>query len=157
MTRLHLLGTLFVFFFSLGSPKWAQAQEIESRKSHFFYEGQRLQPRNMLEIMKDHPKAYEEMRAAKSNYDVAQVLGGIGGFMIGWPVGTAIAGGDPNWLLAGIGAGVIIGSIPMLTAYSKRSRAAVDMYNEGIRGHSMHPVQIQFGGTSAGLGLMVTF
>ena len=35
------------------------------------------------------------------------VFGFSGGALIGWPLGTAIAGGDPVWYLAGIGAGLI--------------------------------------------------
>ena len=35
-----------------------------------------------------------------------------GGFLIGWPLGTALAGGDPNWTLAAIGAGCVAIAIP---------------------------------------------
>lgn len=30
------------------------------------------------------------------------ILSYAGGFMIGWPIGTAIGGGKPAWALAGI-------------------------------------------------------
>ncbi|WP_157972278.1 hypothetical protein, partial [Pleomorphovibrio marinus] len=136
---------------------FAQAQEIESRNSRFFYEGNRLQPRMMLDIMRDSPGAYEEMRTAKVNYDVAQVMGFIGGGMIGWPLGAALGGGDPNWLLAGIGGGIVLSCIPMVTAYSKRSKAAVVLYNEGLRGSSMRQVHIHLASGRDGVGLRILF
>lgn len=67
------------------------------------------------------------MRKAKSNYDPAMVLGVIGGALVGWPLGTAIGGGDPNWTLAAIGDACIIGSIPLGSAFNKHA----------IRGHRL--------------------
>jgi hypothetical protein len=61
-------------------------------------------PKQVLELMRDNPLAYEEFKKAKTNYGVAGALGAIGGFMVGFPLGTAIAGGEPEWGLAAGGA-----------------------------------------------------
>ncbi len=43
----------------------------------------------------------------------AQVLGGIGGALVGWQLGTYIGGGEPNWTLAAVGGGLIAVAIPL--------------------------------------------
>lgn len=48
------------------------------------------------------------------------ILAAIGGGLIGWPLGTAIGGGDPEWILAGIGAGVLAVAIPLAVIGQKR-------------------------------------
>lgn len=57
--------------------------------------------------MADNQDAYVLMDKVKTRTTVVSVFSYAGGFMIGWPIGTAIAGGDPNWSLAGVGAGLI--------------------------------------------------
>lgn len=47
------------------------------------------------------------------------VLGFAGGALIGWPLGTALGGGDPEWYLAGIGA-VLVGGAIALEIVGKR-------------------------------------
>ena len=48
-----------------------------------------------------------------------QLLGGIGGFLVGWTLGTALGGGDPDWTVAGVGAGFIALSIPFAIKVKK--------------------------------------
>jgi hypothetical protein len=62
----------------------------------FRQSGKNLTPRNLLDITKSNSEAYKEIQIAKSIYDVGNVLVFVGGFMVGWPIGTAIAGGEPN-------------------------------------------------------------
>ena len=45
------------------------------------------------------------------------------------PVFTAIAGGDPEWLMAGGGAVLIGISVPFNRGFKKHSEAALDGYN----------------------------
>src|SRR6187399_281905 len=98
----------------LSSQIFAQAKEgdIEMKKSFwgvkFHQDGKPLKPKEVLRIMEANPEAHAEFKKAKSNYDAAQVFGAIGGFMVCWPIGTAIGGGDPQWGLAAGGAGFIL-------------------------------------------------
>jgi hypothetical protein len=88
-------------------------------------------PKQVLELMRDNPLAYEEFKKAKTNYGVAGALGAIGGFMVGFPLGTAIAGGEPEWGLAAGGAALIIASIPLNRAFKNHAQNALDIYNKG--------------------------
>lgn len=50
------------------------------------------------------------------------VLGFMGGACIGWPLGTAIGGGDPQWAIAGIGAGLIAIGLPLSIIATHRAK-----------------------------------
>ena len=116
-----------VFVFSILSS-FAQG-DIEMRKSRFIYEGKVIKPREVLELMKSDEQAYPVFTKAMANYNAAQVLGFVGGFLVGWPLGTAIGGGDPNWGLAAGGGALILASIPLSVSFKKHAETAVSIYN----------------------------
>lgn len=124
---------------------------IEIRKSLgpvFKQNGRPLKPKQILEIMQQQSNtaAYNEMLIAKKNIAIANVIGGIGGFMFGFPLGTAIGGGKPDWVIFGIGTALIAGSIPFSVAYSKHAIKAVKFYNSGLKPTTMRSsVNINFG------------
>ena len=78
----------------------AQLQEpikVEKRFGTVFTQnGKVLKPRQLLEITHNNPEAFKSMQLAKKNYDAGAVFSFVGGFMVGWPCGTALAGGDPG-------------------------------------------------------------
>ncbi len=154
---------ILAFFLLLGLwPLMAQssADSIEVKKAWgtvFKQHGKLLTPRKLLDITHSNPEAYKEMKIAKSNYDIGSVIGFAGGFLVGFPLGTALAGGEANWTLAGIGAGLIGVSIPFTAAYNKHAKNAVQYYNQGLQHAGMNPVNLKLGLTGSGLCLKMTF
>ncbi len=138
---------------------YAQSNEysIQVKKeaigTSFLQDEKKLSPRELLEITRYNPSAYESMKKAKSNNDASTVIGAIGGFLVGWPLGTALAGGDPNWTLAGIGAGFIGISIPFGALYTKHAKNAVDLHNQEVRQISNNNFGLGIGITGNGFGL----
>jgi hypothetical protein len=123
-----------------------------------FYEGTRLlKPNEVLNIMKVDEEAFAEFKKAKSNYDAAQVFGFIGGFMIGWPLGTALAGGDPQWGLAAGGAGVLLLSIPFNSAFVKHSKRAIEIYNRAPGSAGAWPAAVDILPYGPGVKLILRF
>ena len=152
-----LIGILFL---NCGILKAQEPNEIEIKQNIgvvFLQNGKKLTPKQLLEITKNNPEAYQEMKIAKSNYDIGSVFGFAGGFMVGWPLGSALAGGDPNWTIAGIGAGLIIISIPFSTKYSKHAKNAVGIYNNSLTQTGMKKVDFNFGFTRTGIGITMNF
>ena len=123
----------------------------------YLQKGQRLTPGQLLSITKSNQAAYEEMKTAKTNYDIGTVLSFSGGFMVGWPIGTALGGGDPNWALAGIGAALIVASIPLSTAYKKHATKAVRIYNRSVTNTGYRKRHIHIGPATKGIGLALRF
>ena len=155
MNRLIILISLLAFS---ALSTFAQNDSIIAKKAFggykFEHNGQLVSPKAMLKIMEQNEEALTYMKKAKTNSDLSMILGFSGGFLIGWPVGTAIAGGDPNWLLAGIGAGILIVGIPVAKAYTTNALKAVEIYNSGQQSFHFHDgVKLYLGLADHGVGL----
>lgn len=128
MKNFILIGTLCAFSIL------CHAQEIKMYKTfggvRYEMDTLVLSPKQVLEVLKDNPIAFDQFKRAKVNYNVAGVLGFTGGVLIGFPIGTAIAGGDPEWGLAAGGVGLILASIPFNRAYKGRAFGAIELYNK---------------------------
>lgn len=120
--------------------------------------GKVLTVAHLTKIFADNPNAREEFKAAKVNNDFGMVLGFTGGFLIGWPLGQAIGGGEPIWAMAGVGAGLLILSIPLGSAFKKRTLNAVDIYNNGLAEITeKEKVSFHLENTSSGIGIIMKF
>ena len=138
------------------------AQQIEVRKSfgevQLYKDYVRLTMKDTKALMRDHEAAFKELQKANTNKVFSYILGIPGGALIGYPIGTAIGGGDPEWLLAGIGAGLVAVSIPFISGYNKRARNAVNLYNEAVTNttSSFQP-DVRFNVRANGASLVITF
>lgn len=124
-----------------------------------FYQGERLLKMSDLTItMVLNNEAYKQIKSARSAYTMASILSYAGGFLVGWPLGTAIGGGEPNWTLAGIGAGLIVVSIPIAQSFNKKAKQAVDTYNGGLQTSSFWDKnELNLSLTGNGIGLTLNF
>lgn len=158
MKNILITCILLVCFISVKAQRQADTIQIEKKfNTNYLLLGEKLTPKQLLTIMEVNPTAYDLMKKAKRNYDASQIIAGVGGFMIGFPIGTAIAGGDPNWLLAGIGVGLVGVAIPFSINYNKKARAAVALYNDGIRSLGSHKIEMKFALNAKGIGLTLNF
>ena len=111
----------------------ADSIEVKQKAGTVYMQhGVKLKPKQLLKITEQNQEAYMIMKKAKSNYDIGSVIGSVGGFLIGWPLGTLIGGGDPNWAMAGVGVGLAVVSIPFYSAYNKHAKTAVRIYNDTL-------------------------
>jgi hypothetical protein len=134
---------------------------VETKKSGLGYQyycnGKLLTLIELTDILKNNDKANSKFNEAKSSSSFGSILAGAGGAFIGYPVGTALAGGKANWVLAGIGAGLIIIAIPIVQSAEKQCKEAVDIYNQGTGNTSMIKKELKFGLTTNGLGFCMRF
>lgn len=120
--------------------------------------GQILSMNQLVNTMKPNEQAYQLVKSGQTTQTVAMVFSAAGGFMIGWPLGAAIAGGEPNWVMAGIGAGLVVVSIPISQSANKKIKQAVDVYNGGLQTSSFWDKnELKFAMTGNGIGLTLTF
>ena len=113
-----------------------------------------VSPRQVLDIMRDDPLAYAEFKKARSNYSVAGIMGFAGAILIGFPIGTAIAGGEPEWGLAAGGAALIIASIPFTKSFHRHAERAIDTYN---RKHTAFRPRAEYFWRGMGTGVVIKF
>jgi len=134
---------------------------IEMRKTFwgisYRQNDQKLTGTELMEKLKANPAAYTEMKKARTNQTFSSLFSGVGGFMVGWPLGTAAGGGDPNWTLAGIGAGLIVAAIPFEIAFTKRARNALNTYNSGLGKSNGRKPELNLGFTRHGMGMRLSF
>lgn len=139
MKKIALLtfAALTISLISLGqetdNKTQSRTDSVEMRKVfggyQFYHEGKQLKIKQLEELLKPNELAYRQIRSSRSSRTISAILGYAGGFMIGWPLGTAIAGGKPNWVLAGAGAGLAAISIPIGASANKKMKNAVSIYN----------------------------
>ena len=139
------------------------AQQIEMEKVFggykFTQNGELLKMRDLVETMQPNLEAYSLIKKAQTNTTMASVLGFAGGALIGWPIGTAIGGGEPNWVLAGIGVGVIAVTIPISSNANKKMKQAVDIYNASldVGFYQQYKPNLEIVANQHGLGLSLKF
>lgn len=143
-------GLIFVF---LLFGKIIFAQEIKMYKSFggvvFEMDTVTLSVKQVMTLLNArNAAAYQEFKKAKTNLDVSSVMGFAGGALIAFPVGTAVAGGDPEWGFAAGGVALILGSIPIYRSFRGRAIHALDIYSG--TSSRLKPT-LHFNGTSVGL------
>lgn len=112
----------------------------------------------LTDAVRSNPMAVSELNKAKTANVFGSMLAYAGGYMIGYPIGTALGGGQMSWGMFGIGAGLAILTIPISKAINKHLNAAVSAYNANPNGLSMstgNELKLDFADT--GVGLKMTF
>lgn len=119
--------------------------------------GMPISIKQMSGIMNDNPEASAYITKAKTNYGAAMVFNYAGGFLIGWPIGTAIGGGDPEWGMAAIGGGLVLLGIPFIKAANTNTIKAIDIYNANNGSMTARTYSLSFGLNSGGVGISLKF
>ena len=118
----------------------------------FYQNNKRLSTRELVKAMEPNAEAYKQIKSANGKNTLAGILSTAGGFMIGWPIGTSMGGGQPQWALAGVGAGLVAVGIPLSISANKKTKSAVALYNEGLKSTvSTNELRFNFKGNSLGL------
>lgn len=126
---------------------------------YIFYEGNRKLSSSELEHkLSSNQKAYTQFKSAQATNIFASILGGVGGFCIGWPIGTTLAGREANWTMAGIGAGLALISIPIGSSAANKIKKATEIYNSGSQTSSFWDnKELRLSLTENGVGLVLHF
>lgn len=124
-----------------------------------FYQGKnRLNMKQLVNTMKPNEEAFSQIKSAQSSYTMASIVSFAGGFMMGWQLGTVVGGGEPNWAMAGIGAGLVVVSIPISQKFNKQAKQAIDTYNQGLQTTSFwNRSELRFSTQANGVGLTLIF
>ena len=140
---------------------YSSSDSIISKKAglgyRYYSKEQKLSGSELAEKLKTNDQAREKYSHAEGLSMVANIFAASGGVLIGWPIGTAIGGGKPNWILAGVGAGLAAIGITIGAGADKKVRQAVDLYNQGVVTGSLGIKEIRLGLTSGGFGLCLKF
>ena len=157
--RIYVLFLLMFggFYFSVAQSTTDSVYVAKSFLGYRFYQNDtRLNFNQLPYVMEENGEAYYVIKKAKSNYTISTIISGTGGFILGWQLASALFSGEPNWVLAGVGGGLIVISIPIYSKSYRQSLDAIELHNKGIAA-SAHRLDISFGTTANGAGLIVKF
>lgn len=156
-------STILSLAFIISSFSFINAQKIDVEKvfGGFKYtqNEELISIGDLVTIMENNTEALELIKKGRTNRSFAGVLGFAGGALIGWPIGTSIGGGDANWTLAGIGAGLVAVSIPVSSKSNKKINQAVELYNAALNGTSYSNFNPEFNviANTNGVGFSMNF
>jgi len=142
------------------APIYSQDKDktIGNDGSRYTYQGKQINMNQMLSLMEKDSEEFELMSSGKSTGGLVTVLSTIGGGLIGWPLGTHIGGGEPNWTLAYIGGALVVISIPFAIGADNNIKKAVEMHNEKqALTYNERTYDLKFFATSSGFGLSLQF
>ncbi|MEA3504020.1 MAG: hypothetical protein U9R32_02325 [Bacteroidota bacterium] len=165
MSKLLIILILLIFCFTYSFSQEVVKETNNSGEkiivdgNKFYQHDIRLTLPQLSDIVSVNPDSYKMVKSAKGSASFAGVLGYAGGFLIGWPLGTALGGGEPNWAMAGIGAGLVVIAIPISSGANKKIKEAVALYNDGLKPitYSKPSPSFAIQTTQSGIGLVMKF
>lgn len=99
-----------------------------------YRQGERiLSIHSVMAIVDRNDEASRMLKKAKTQQDIATIMSFAGGFAAGWPIGSFLGGGQPDWAIAVIGAGVLLVAIPLQIRANRKARRAIDIYNRSLQ------------------------
>ncbi len=157
----YIFILLFIgIFFSAQAQNENKLRLQSNFFSNKFFKGDTIISVNqVLYEMSPNESVYNLMKKAKTDFVFAQLLGATGGILIGWPLGSALAGGQPNWALAGVGVGILAVSIPISINFRKKAGSAITQHNSLLTGSNKWNYKPNYyvGFTGRGVQLRVRF
>ena len=142
---------------------YSQNQEIKMHKALGvleFSQGRYIYKlKDIINVMSTNPEAQKLMKSAKSGRSASNVLGFIGGILVGWSIGDAITSDEPSWTPAIIGGGLILITIPISTGATNKMKKSIDIYNQGISTgyNNQNQFHVNFISQHGKIGLSLTF
>ena len=127
---------LFGLFLSLTSPLQAQDIdhiEVEERpfeRVKFYWKGKPLKRKFVRTLVSANPAAYPTFKKGTRQQTWADIISGVGGFLIGWEIGEVLSGGTANLTRLGIGLGITGLSIPIYSGGSKKVQSGITIFND---------------------------
>lgn len=125
----------------------------------FLKDGQAHNLKDLPNLVATNPEAVKYADKARTNNTFALIFSCAGGFMISWPLGTYLGGGDPEWSLLAVGAGSFTVGMIFNSCTKKNARKAVEIYNAGVNPPTSNHIQSEIGVglTGNGVGLTLRF
>lgn len=108
------------------------SQMIMEYKGRYYVGDRKLSEKELKNMLGSNPMSKKEYRAAKGSESTASFFASIGGFMIGWPIGTYLGGGEPNWAMAGAGLVILMPGLMADSSRKKHMRNAISIFNSGF-------------------------
>ena len=139
MRKCSVIFVLFLFLLLATTYCFAQentaASPITIEKSFwgnkYIWNEQKVQARSdFTTIMADHEECLSSARSGNTKYWSGMILAGIGGALVGYPLGQSIGGEeDVSWEIAYVGGGLSVIGIVLSVMAENSYKKAANCYN----------------------------
>ncbi len=120
---------------SFCSAPTADAQTVlEYQKGRIAKGANAITLNDAVALSKEVPEANALFIKAKNQSNGGTFFAVVSGGLIGWPLGTALGGGDPEWPLLGIGVALLIPTFTLANSAKDNAIQAIDIYNREVHG-----------------------
>lgn len=113
------------------------------------------------DLFRNNPEALHEIKVANFHYKCGLYLGYVGGFVVGYCLGSAINGDhlDASWgWTLGASAAVVGVGLVIYNSGNSHQRKAIDIYNSAFREQNLKETgELKVGFTNSGLGFAYRF
>ncbi len=124
----------------------------------YTYKNEPMTIQQLESMLSTNSTAHQYLLKAKSTSPLISVLSYAGGGFIGYPIGTMLGGGEPQWTMALIGCGLIAIALPITAAAENNLKKAVRYYNNGIApAPKTTSMELKMGATQNGIGVVLRF
>jgi len=123
------------------------------------YKGENLTLSQIGTFMEKNNSTAELYKSAKNTTGTLSVLSYIGGFCLGYGLGPVLYGKEPNLTIAGIGCGIMVVTIPIVSSAENKLKKAVDIYNAISRDAMVAPAhyELKLAIIPNGIGVAIRF
>lgn len=130
-----------------------------STNYRYLQQGNVLSLRQMTQIMKPDKEATMYLKSAKISTGISALLECSGGFLIGYQIGTIIAGKGANLSMLAVGIGLWVVDIPINIATKRNLFKAIHHYNSYKSKNSLSSNTYDFhmGISQNGIGITLEF
>ncbi len=148
---------LFLSIFAVCQSNSDSILMLYKNGTMFMQHNKKYYPRETFTIIKKNADAIQEIKTAILFYNSNKILEITGGLMLGWPLGNLIDGTQPNWAMSGVGAALILVSIPINNTYILHIKKALNIYNSPLNKSVARNVSIYYGLAPTGIKLKLSF
>ena len=156
---------IFLFYLLICISVFSQSSndsiQIIKINTNYRYEqlGHVLNLRQMTQIMKTDKEATKYLKTAKLSNGISVLLECTGGFLIGYQIGTYIAGRGANLSMLAVGISFLVVDIPINIATKRNLFKAINLYNthKTATGLNGNDYDFHLGITQNGIGITLKF
>src|SRR5687768_362999 len=84
---------IFQVFLIQGQQATDTIKLVGDFKTNYVYNGKKLSPKQLLNLMESNPEAHRYMKKAISGRTASTIVGSVGGFLAGWAIGGSLGRG----------------------------------------------------------------
>jgi len=159
MKKVTILCLLLFFGFSVCGQNVSDSISVKTLFGgcKIFMNDQQISLTQVGTIIQSNELAYSQFNKAQSTNTLTSIIGGVGGFLIGYPLGGSLAGKPMDWKMFGIGTVLAVISIPISNQSVKQLKTAVDTYNGGLKAKSQQTTEFSLKLKGNGLSFAMNF